>query len=1107
MEKIKKSQDYHCLTILLLIMNFTVNAEVILDGSLGSSAQVNGPDYNISSDMGKQEGANLFHSFSQFNINQGENATFTGPASISNIISRVTGGENSLIDGSLGSDIAGANLYLINPAGIMFGPNASLNVDGSFHATTADYVSLGDEGRFDAQQSSNTILSSAVPSAFGFVNNESGNISVQADEFDVKVGETISLIGGDIEIGNGAAIRAPSGRVDIASVTSIGEVKALADDLDTSSFDTLGEISIKGGVIDTSGNPGGSVYIRGGRFVIDQRSLSFSENVATYSGITSATLGEKNHTGKAIDIRVTGEMAVTGAELSGSSLGTGDGGDVFIQADSLKLHGGVDSEETPIGVSSVIAARVFSEGDGGNITIEANEILLESHTYIAAQIFGSGNGGNISINTDTLNIDSNIAASTYGYSFISTSTFNEGDAGDLTVNANSIKLIRGDYYTGFASQSQNSGSAGDIKINTGKLELIDGAQINSAVFSELGSAGNIEIFADEVVLVGRGGFGASGIFSNVDNTESEVDGGNIIVNSNSINIAEGAEIGSFNNAKGKAGDITIATEILKIASMGHVSASAGKDSSGSGIIQINAKSIDVLDGAQVSTSTKGLGDAGKIEVNAENITLSGTGITGRNASVVSNSIEDATGNAGEIFISATDMLSMGDRGAILVTSETTGQGGNINIEAANLSVTDGAFITASALGSGDGGNVNLKSNHIHISGVHEESYEHPLFEESLYQSSIVSQAGINGGNAGNIDIETGSLEVSDGGIISTETFGAGNAGSINISADEAIVSGENSNHVDFLQGKGNSLALATKIARSSITSGTSIELIGSSDTGKGGSIILDIKELQVSKLGILSTGTDSTADGGSLVINSDSIELSENGLITASSTGTGEAGNLTITSNTLESQNSTIETRAASSDGGNIEINSTGLLHFTDSEVTAEVGSADGKGGNVTFAANPELVVLGNTKITANAFNGPGGNVLLSAKNIITSPDSEISASSVSNVDGEIVIDAPEVDLSASLTPLADRAVNAATVVQQPCKERSQADAIRLVQQHYRVLPGSPASLNAPLAKVVIDENEQSFSLVKNTINHPRKPAVAMVLCHGDVPFNHNKKS
>ena len=86
-------------------------AEVVTDGSMGTAGSVGGPTYAITGNLGRQVGNNLFHSFPRFNIARGEQAVFSGPATVTNIISRVTGGTASTIDGTISSDIAGANLY------------------------------------------------------------------------------------------------------------------------------------------------------------------------------------------------------------------------------------------------------------------------------------------------------------------------------------------------------------------------------------------------------------------------------------------------------------------------------------------------------------------------------------------------------------------------------------------------------------------------------------------------------------------------------------------------------------------------------------------------------------------------------------------------------------------------------------------------------------------------------------------------------------------------------------------------------------------------------------------------------------------------------------
>jgi filamentous hemagglutinin family protein len=169
-------------------------AEVTLDGTMGASGVLSGPDVVIPDTVGQTRGTNLFHSFGVFNINTGESATFTGPPIIDNVLSRVTGGSQSLIDGLLRSTIESANLWFINPNGVLFGPNASLDVDGSFHVSTADYLRLADGGRFEATNPENSVLTVAPPEAFGFLGENPAGVSIQGSLLQVSEGETLGRI-------------------------------------------------------------------------------------------------------------------------------------------------------------------------------------------------------------------------------------------------------------------------------------------------------------------------------------------------------------------------------------------------------------------------------------------------------------------------------------------------------------------------------------------------------------------------------------------------------------------------------------------------------------------------------------------------------------------------------------------------------------------------------------------------------------------------------------------------------------------------------------------------------------------------------------------------
>ena len=144
-------------------------ADVVTDGTAGPRVRLDGPDFEIGADLGTRAGRNLFHSFERFSLDAGERATFSGPDAIRNVISRVTGGERSDIDGTIRSTIPGADFYFLNPAGVLFGPNASLDVQGSFHVSTADELRFADGAMFSARDPAASSFTVAAPEAFGFL--------------------------------------------------------------------------------------------------------------------------------------------------------------------------------------------------------------------------------------------------------------------------------------------------------------------------------------------------------------------------------------------------------------------------------------------------------------------------------------------------------------------------------------------------------------------------------------------------------------------------------------------------------------------------------------------------------------------------------------------------------------------------------------------------------------------------------------------------------------------------------------------------------------------------------------------------------------------------
>jgi filamentous hemagglutinin family protein len=343
---------------------------ITIDGSLSPARTLAGPNYTIGAGLGRQFGGNLFHSFGSFSLNTGESANFTGPATVANIVGRVTGGNPSSIDGNIRSSIAGANLYLINPSGIVFGPNATVNVSGSFHAASADYVRMSDGARFQATNPGGSTFSPAPPAAFGFLGPTPAAIAVNGSTLGPVPG-VLGLAGGPVTI-TGATLTAPGGTIQVASAAGPGEVP-LDPASSAPTVTNFGPVAITGGarlaVIDPKGLRGGaSVFIRAGTLTIDA------------------------------------------SDIDADNYGPGAGGRVALQAD----------EQITVTGSSAIHAATFALGPAGSIVIGAPDITI-ANAVIGTDTHAAGDAGNVMIGAAALRILAD--------GRISSSTFDTGDAG------------------------------------------------------------------------------------------------------------------------------------------------------------------------------------------------------------------------------------------------------------------------------------------------------------------------------------------------------------------------------------------------------------------------------------------------------------------------------------------------------------------------------------------------------------------------------------------------------------------------------------------------------------------------------------------------------
>ncbi len=388
------------LFVLLIVSHAQVVTNVVEDATLGTTVIPNGSGVHIGG--GTQMGSNLFHSFQNFTVGTGETARFMDPQTgVNNILSRVTGGNMSVIDGTLQSDIPGANLFLLNPSGVMFGSNARLNVHGSFHASTADYIQLGVDGRFVADPGlERDQLTISDPSAFGFLGANAGSVTIEG-LLEVPMGEALSVVGGDIHI-DGGDLEAPSGWINLIAVTSEADIPLIDGTRIGSVPERLdGEMVIGRSSEVAIRGAGGGVFIRGGRLRLENQ-----------AAIISLVSGGNEDQGGDVDIGVEQLDLSGGASISTNTFGVPRGGRIIINANKMTVTG-----------NSFIMSDAFSSGSGGEINVSVNEsLVIDGETTISSLTRRAGHAGEINIHaTDSLIID--------GETTISSSTLRTGNAG------------------------------------------------------------------------------------------------------------------------------------------------------------------------------------------------------------------------------------------------------------------------------------------------------------------------------------------------------------------------------------------------------------------------------------------------------------------------------------------------------------------------------------------------------------------------------------------------------------------------------------------------------------------------------------------------------
>jgi len=688
----------------LLLFPFPAIAQIIPDNSLGAESSRTVPDTinNLPSDRiegGATRGGNLFHSLRQFNVGEGRGAYFANPNGIANIFTRVTGGNPSNILGVLGVQ-GNANLFLLNPKGIVFGPNARLDLRGSFLASSADSVVFDNSYQFSSSNpQSIPLLNVNIPIGLNFRENPGKIINNSAAPaltlphlppgippisnnmgLAVHPGQALALVGGDIELNQGT-LTASTGQILLGSVASPGIVGFGATPLGLSSnYDNIsnfGNIEItNGSQINTSGIGGGKVEIRGG-------------NVNLNNGrIYALTLG--NIDGRAIDINAQQFRAQGGAQISTLTLGSGAGGAINIRAtDSVEMIG-----------RGLETYRVF----GGRYLVSGSFNPFDPQILLISGTTGIGNAGNISIDTGRLLMDNGTV--------LGSPTFATGNAGSMTIRAGVFDLVGSGINSGTLLGS--TGRGGNISFEGERLTVRDNAAFISFTRAQ-GSSGNINIKASESVEVLRTPAG-SPVATLIASSAVGVNGqaGDINIDTKRLIISEGGVIGlssgsvvgnqPLNTTGGRGGNLTVrASESVTIEGISGVLANGSRNPSfiaadantanRGGSINISTPVLTLRGGGVISTSSLGKGDAGSITIDAGRVEVIGNGGQGEFNSQIQTSVGISSG---------------------VINPNATANGGSLNLNVGQLILRNGGTLNLQALGSARAGNINVKADSISL---------------------------------------------------------------------------------------------------------------------------------------------------------------------------------------------------------------------------------------------------------------------------------------------------------------------------------------------------------------------------------------------------------
>ncbi|WP_161635019.1 two-partner secretion domain-containing protein [Leptolyngbya sp. Heron Island J] len=1031
----------------VMLWDLSAQAQLIPDQTLGGESSIISAD-DVRGELadliegGATRGTNLFHSFSEFNVNDAQRVYFANPINIESILSRVTGNNASDIRGTLGVD-GSADLFLINPNGIIFGPDVSLDIDGSFYATTAESVEIGD-GVFSAiapEQSQLLAISPSV-SFWNYLTANSGDITNRGQ---LVAGSNLVLAGNSLALeaqlaGLGNVSLLATDTVKIRDTAETPFIAAAGADLLVQGNEQVDIVALShpdsqlfsyGDMVLRSTNAvsGDTHFFSGGNFRIENLDNTLSNLTSPVDPIIRS-LGDvafDSYLGSSLHIIAGGSVTfneaiviapdpgIQGIDFLQDTLELADGTIVEIDGGSqptVDIRAGVRPDAigilpipNPSGLSPFdsftdgnfffpqpVAPTLTADPSDANIEVgsirvaESNGLILLTNRYEPNTALPGGGIQVVGNDPTGFGFDQsgiNITAVDAGSIFLDS-------RGDITVTDTDITLL-------------GSNSTGDlVLVAEGDITLADTISVTFP-----GLANNIAI----------GGQGTAG---------------EIRVTARNLSVLNGAQIDGTLFGNGEASNITL--NISNTALLQGVNPSSGLSSGIVGFvgpgsqgrgseIQVTAENLLVLDGAQINASTFGVGDAGNIRLEIrENVRFDGLDPrTFARSGVFSNIQRGRQGQAGDIYIEADNFellngatlrsstFGIGDAGNITLNIRETarfdsndavlnfsgvftgiqpnaqGQAGEIRIEANDLEVLGGTVIAASNFGGvGNAGNVIFD-----IRGT--ARFDQTSQATSEYDSS-------EPGRGGNVVLRATNLDVLNGAILSANSFGIGDAGNVILNIRETArfegrdpigrISGATSD-IGF-DAVGNGGDVRINAGNLEVLNGArlSTSLAG---IGTAGDIILDIRETAQfdgidpftgESSGVFSTVVEGgQGKGGDIELSATNLEVRNRAQIGSGISGIGEAGDVTLN----------IRETARIEDFRN-------PTRFFASGIFGSIGdSGVGQGGDIRFdAAN--LILDGAQIFSGVRGRGEGGDIFLTIRDTLRLENSNPGGGQLSGI-------------------------------------------------------------------------------------------------------------